>query len=52
MLAGGVLALGNMRRCHYFDLLYLQSTCFGILVTVDTAEANNLHENCYFSVNY
>ena len=25
---------------------------FGTLVTVDTAEANNLHENCYFNVNY
>ena len=30
MLAGGVLALGNMHHCHYFYLLYLQ-TCTLVL---------------------
>jgi len=52
MLAGGVLALGNMHHCHYCYLLYVQSACLDTFVPVVTAEANSLHENCYFSVSY
>ena len=52
MLAGGALALGNMHHGHYVYLLYLQSSCLDTFVLVVTAEANNLHENCYFTVNY
>ena len=52
MLAGGVLALGNMHHCHYCYLLYLQSAYLCTFVLVVTAGANNLHENCYLNVNY